>query len=455
MGFARIPLLNGELQGILANLTTAQLKLKLFSHFGSTFMQLTSQHVSELRKQFPALSRQHSGKLAVYFDGPAGTQVPQRVIDAIADYLSNRNANHGGLFATSVESDAMLDEAHQAVADLLGADDADCVSFGPNMTTLTFSLSRSLSNTWNAGDEIIVTRLDHDANVTPWVLAAKDAGVTVRYVEFNHNDCTLDFDDFHAKLSDKTRMVAVGCASNSTGSINPVREICAAAREVGALSFLDAVHFAPHSLIDVDAFGCDFLACSAYKFFGPHIGMMWGRRELLEELKAYKLRPAPDDLPGKWMTGTQNHECIAGVLAAIDYMADIGRLVSSDQTLDRRASLKASYQAVGGYESHLVTQLLSGLGEIPDIKVWGITDPADFTHRLPTVSITHQRLSATELAQHLADIGIFVWHGNYYALQITETLGLEPDGMVRIGLVHYNTEEEVTRLLEALKSLSP
>jgi cysteine desulfurase family protein (TIGR01976 family) len=412
-----------------------------------------AQSVDRLRQQFPALSRTHAGQPAIYFDGPAGTQVPQRVIDAIADYLSNRNANHGGLFATSRESDAMLDEAHRAVADLLGVEDPDCVCFGSNMTTLTFALSRALANSWCSGDEVLVTRLDHDANVTPWVLAARDAGVTVRYVDFNTTDCTLDMSDFHAKLSSRTRLVAVGCASNSTGSINPVREICAAAREVGAISFLDAVHYAPHALIDVHEFGCDFLACSAYKFFGPHIGIMWGRRALLERLEAYKLRPAPNELPGKWMTGTQNHECIAGVLAAVDYLADLGRDAKADQTLARRLALQASYEAVGAYEQNLVTKLLAGLQEIDDIEVRGITDPARFNDRLPTVSITHRRLSSTELAERLGDLGIFVWHGNYYALQITEILGLEPDGMVRIGLVHYNTAEEVDRLLHALNTL--
>ncbi len=415
-------------------------------------MQLIEQ-VTVLRQQFPALSRLHRRQPVVYFDGPAGTQVPQSVIDAIGSYLAHHNANHGGFFATSRESDAMLNKAHRAAADLLGADDPDCVYFGPNMTTLTFALSRALARTWRPGDEIIVTRLDHDANVTPWVLAAEDAGATVQYVGFDPDDCTLDMEDFRAKLSDKTRLVAVGCASNATGSVNPVREICAAAREVGALSFLDAVHFAPHALIDVAEFGCDFLVCSAYKFFGPHIGVGWGRRELLESLTAYKLRPAPDDLPGKWMTGTQNHECIAGVLAAIEYLADLGRDFAADQTLDRRSALMASYREVGEYERTLVTQLLPGLQEIDGVKVWGITDPARYGERLPTVAITHKRFGAAEVARRLGEAGIFVWHGNYYALQITETLGLEPDGMVRIGLVHYNTDEEVDRLLKALNKL--
>jgi len=416
-------------------------------------MPLTDQHVEQLRQQFPALSRRVGDQPAIYFDGPAGTQVPQRVIDAISDYLSNRNANHGGLFPTSRESDQMLDQAHQAVADLLGAGDPQCVAFGPNMTTLTFALSRALAKTWQRGDEIIVTRLDHDANVTPWVLAAQDAGVTVQYLDFVHDDCTLNMADFHSQLSEKTKLVAVGCASNSTGSINPVREICEGARSVGALSFLDAVHYAPHALLDVRTWGCDFLACSAYKFFGPHIGIMWGKRELLEGLSAYKLRPAPDDLPGKWMTGTQNHECIAGVLAAVDYLANLGREVSRHHEIDRRAALEQAYAAIGDYEAALMRRLLEGLRQLEDVKVYGITDPEQFGNRLPTVSITHQRLSPAALAERLGELGIFVWHGNYYALQITEQLGLEPDGMVRIGLVHYNTLEEVDRLLNVLAAL--
>lgn len=413
-------------------------------------MTLTSEHVEQLRQQFPALGRRTDDRPTVYFDGPGGTQVPQCVIDAISDYLSHRNANHGGLFPTSVESEAMLDEAHRAAADLLGADDPDCVAFGPNMTTLTFAISRSLAKTWQPGDEIIVTRLDHDANVTPWVLAAQDAGVTVQYVDINPDDCTLNMSDFRAKVGDTTKLIAVGCASNATGTINPVREICDTARSVGALTFLDAVHYAPHAAIDVSAFGCDFLACSAYKFFGPHIGMMWGRRELLEELTAYKLRPMPDNLPGKWMTGTQNHECIAGVLAAIEYLADLGRQVARDDGLGRRAALVQAYAAIGEYESKLTRHLMAGLNDMHEVKVWGITEPDQFGKRLPTVSITHDRLRPHEIAEQLGAAGIFVWHGNHYALQTTERLGLEPDGMVRIGLVHYNTIEEVDRLLKTL-----
>ena len=408
--------------------------------------------VHTLREQFPALKRSVNGQPAVFLDGPAGTQVPQRVIEAISEYLVNHNANHGGLFATSRESDEMLDETHRAMADFLGADDPDCVCFGPNMTSLTFAISRALSRTWNAGDEVIVTRLDHDANVTPWVLAAQDVGATVRHVEVRTNDCTLDLDDLRAKLSHRTRLIAVGCASNATGSINPVREICTWARAAGALTFLDAVHYAPHALVDVSALGCDLLACSAYKFFGPHVGVLWGRRDLLEQLPAYKLRPAPNELPGKWMTGTQNHECLAGTLAAVDYLADLGREVDAGQS-SRRAALQTAYTAIGQYEQQLVSQLILGLEQNDRIKIWGTTDASKLSVRLPTVSITHANLRPAELAERLGQRGIFVWHGNYYALQLTESLGLEPDGMVRLGLVHYNTPAEVDRLLEELQGL--
>ncbi len=251
--------------------------------------------------------------------------MPQSVIDAISHYLSHHNANHDGVFATSIESDRLLHDAHQAAADLVGCQDAGEIAFGANMTTLTFALSRALARTWNQGDEIVLSRLEHDANFSPWVLAAQDAGVTIRYIDIDPSDCTLKLDQYADAINQRTRLVAVGCASNAVGTVNPVKKICRWAAEAGALSFLDAVHYAPHDLIDVSDWGCDFLICSAYKFFGPHVGVMYGRRELLESIQPYKLRPSPNDLPGRWMTGTQNHECIAGTLAAIDYIADIGR----------------------------------------------------------------------------------------------------------------------------------
>jgi cysteine desulfurase family protein (TIGR01976 family) len=416
-------------------------------------MTLSNEQVAACRAQFPALSRSVDGHPAAYFDGPAGTQVPQMVIDAIVDYLSRCNANHEGLFTTSRESDALLHDAHRAAADFLGVADADTVAFGPNMTTLTFALSRALSRTWNPGDEIVVTRMDHDANFTPWVRAAEDAGATVRIVEFSHEDCTLDLDDFASKINAKTRLVAVGSASNASGSVNPVRQIVDWAHQHNAQVFVDAVHLAPHRLLDVQEYGCDYLACSAYKFFGPHIGFLWGRRELLEELPAYKLRPASDDLPGKWMTGTQNHECIAGTMACIDYLADLGRQVSGNSQLDRRSALQASMTAIGEYENQLALQFLSAVNEIPAVKVWGISDPAKLDQRVPTFSITHDRIAPEPLAKLLDEHGIFVWNGNYYAMNFSEALGHEPDGMVRIGFVHYNTADEVQRLIEVLRNI--
>lgn len=410
-------------------------------------MTFSREQLQSCRRQFPALTRQVDGQPAIFLDGPAGTQVPRRVLDAISGYLIHHNANHGGLFCTSRESDQQLAEAHQALADFLGADDADCVVFGPNMTSLTFAVSRALARTWRAGDEVVVTRLDHDANVTPWVLAARDAGAVVRHVNIRPNDATLDLDDLRTKLTDRTRLVAVSCASNATGSIQPVADICRWVHDAGGLVYLDAVHYAPHALVDVQAFGCDFLACSAYKFFGPHVGVLWGRRKLLESLPAYKVRPAPDHLPDKWMAGTQSHECIVGAMAAVDYLAELGRAAEGDTGLDRRTALGSAYRAIRRYERQLVWQLLDGLRDVPAIKVWGITDPQRASERCPTISITHASRSPAELADQLGRRGIFVWHGNYYALSLTEALGLEPDGMVRIGLVHYNTPDEVERLL--------
>ncbi len=403
--------------------------------------------VDSLRRQFPALRRQIAGETAVYFDGPAGTQVPQTVIDAIADYLRMRNANHGGLFATSRESDALLAEVHQAAADLLGAADGDTVVFGPNMTTLTWHFSRALAKTWRRGDEVVVTQLDHDANIRPWVLAAEDRGATVRFVEIDQADCTLDLDSLDAALSPRTRLVAVGVASNAVGTANPVTEIARRAHAVGAELFVDAVHWAPHRLIDVAQLECDYLACSAYKFFGPHIGMLWGRRERLKELPAYKLAPVSDQLPDRWMTGTQNHECLAGVLAAIEYIAELGRSVAGAPQLARRAALCSAYDAIEAYESELGWKLIEGLQQVPGVEVWGITDRSRASERLPTVSWTHPRFSAAELAERLGEAGIFSWHGNYYALELTTALGLEPNGMLRMGIAHYNTSAEVERVV--------
>ncbi|MDG2185343.1 MAG: cysteine desulfurase-like protein [Mariniblastus sp.] len=403
--------------------------------------------LADCRQQFPALQRQEKGQAAVFFDGPAGTQVPLCVIQAMTRYLTECNSNQGGVFGTSLESDQWLHQAHQAFADLVGATDPDEIVFGQNMTSLTYAFSRSLAKTWKAGDEIIVTALDHDANISPWVQAAADHDVTVRWIDFKSTDYTLDLDQLAATLSAKTRLVAVGCASNATGGINPVKQICGMAHKHGALVYLDAVHFGPHGLIDVVDWDCDFLACSSYKFFGPHLGTLWGRRRLLEDLPAYKVRPASDRIPWKWMNGTQSHESIVGGMACIDYLANIGRALADQGETPRRTALEVAFTAITKYERALASYLLQGLERIPGINIFGITQESQLDNRFPTVSITHDAINTTDLARILADEGIYVWHGNYYALEFTDRLGLEPEGMVRIGLVHYNTFAEIDRLL--------
>jgi cysteine desulfurase family protein (TIGR01976 family) len=398
--------------------------------------------VEAVRRLFPALARP-----AAFLDGPAGSQVPATVIDAVAGYLRDSNANGGGAFATAVATDAMVEAAREATAALLGADDPDAIAFGPNMTTLTFGLSRALARTWRPGDEVVVTRLDHDANVWPWVLAARDAGATVRYVDFRASDCTLELDAVAAAMSTRTRLVAVGAASNAVGTVNPIAAIAALAHGHGAQLFVDAVHLAPHRRIDVAAWGCDYLACSAYKFFGPHVGILWGRRELLGSLPAYQVRPAADGLAKRWMTGTPSFEGIAGTLAAIDYLCALG-----GGGPDRRAALDRAYAAIGAHEDALCRRLMAGLSEIPDIKLWGIDEPTRLADRVATLAITHGKLASHDLARRLAARDIHVWAGHFYAVEVTEALGLGDDGLLRIGLLHYNTAAEVDRLLAALRA---
>ena len=406
--------------------------------------------VTYCRRQFPALSERPT---AIFLDGPAGTQVPQRVIDAMVHYLTRCNANHGGVFATSRESDDILQSAHQAMADLLNAPSPDEVVFGNNTTSLAFHFTRSVAKTLRPGDEVLVTRLDHDANVSPWVLAARDAGATVKWIDLTAPECTLDLDGLRRQLTDRTRWVAVGCASNVAGTINDVANITRWAHEAGARMFLDAVHYAPHGPIDVQAWACDALVCSAYKFFGPHVGILWGRRQLLEELPAYKLRPASDALPGRWMTGTQNHEGIAGVAAAVDYLHDLGQHIGHRG--DRCSTLRAAMTAIQAYELELGRHLLEGLATLKRFKVWGITAPDRLAWRVPTVSITLPGTPAETLARALATKDIFTWNGNLYAINLSERLGVEDQGgFLRLGLVHYNTREEVDRVLVELAKLT-
>jgi cysteine desulfurase family protein (TIGR01976 family) len=422
-------------------------------------MKDASFDVTALRQEFPALHRPRDGQIPVFLDGPAGTQVPQRVLDAMLDYLTRCNANHGGVFATSRESDQVLCGAHEAMADFLNARSPDEIVFGANMTTLTFHLSRSIARLLRPGDELVVTRLDHDANVTPWVLAARDAGAVVRRVDIHPEDCMLDLDDLRSHLGPRTRLIAVCCAANAVGNLNEVRRIVRWGHEAGAWVFLDAVHYAPHGPIDVQEWDCDFLACSAYKFFGPHVGVLYGKRPLLEELSPYKVRPASDKLPERWMTGTQNHEGIAGVAAAIDYLADIGRRYPLDrdrypELTGRRRDLRAGMCAIRDYEMVLVKRLLAALASRPRFRVWGIARPEHFAVRVPTVAITMKDRTAEEIAVYLAARQIYTWSGNMYAVLLTERLGLEErGGVLRIGLLHYNTAEEIDRLIQALDEM--
>lgn len=387
-----------------------------------------------------------------FFDGPAGSQVPRVVGDAVRQYLLETNSQHGGLFEVSRASDAILEAGHQALADFVGTSDPGCIAFGANMTTITFAVSRAISRTWKPGDEIVVTRLDHEGNVSPWVMAARDAGAVVKQVEVNLADGTLNQDSFRKCLSPKTKLVALGMASNLTGTINPVKEMIHAAHQVGAWAYVDAVHFAPHGLIDVVDLDADFLVCSAYKFFGPHLGVLYGKRQLLEELQPYKLRVATNELPGKWMTGTACHEGIAGALAAVEYLAELGRRLSSG-CKTRRSAIQSAFAAIQDHERQLGHRMLTGLADLPDFRVWGIRDSKRLDERVPTFSLTHPRRTPADLATQLAAEGCYAWAGNHYALSFSEAAGLEPHGTLRIGLLHYNTAEEVDRVLAALRKI--
>lgn len=409
---------------------------------GSTF------DIGWVRSQFPALERGET-----FFDGPGGTQVPYRVIEAVSDYLTRSNANLHGPFRTSRASDAVVDEAHRAAADLLGCTAREIV-FGPNMTSLTFWLSRALAHELERGDEIVVTRLDHDANHAPW-MALRERGLRIREVRFDPADCTLDLEDLRSKLNSRTKLVAVGYASNAVGTVNDVATIAADAHAAGARVFVDAVHYAPHGPIDVRALGCDFLVCSAYKFFGPHQGLLFGKAEHLERLHAYKVRPADAELPGRLETGTQNHECMAGTTAAIEYLAELGARCQGGDRGGRRESLLSAMRAIQAYEGGLASRLIQGLLDVPGLEFFGIRDNSRFAWRVPTVAVRLSNVTPSKVAEELGQRGIFVWDGNFYALNVTEDLGVENSGgLVRIGIAHYNTAEDIDRLLEALEALN-
>ena len=405
-----------------------------------------------VREQFPSLKLTVNGRTAAFLDGPAGTQVPWVVMETIQNYLVSANANTYGAFATSQRTNEIILKAREAMADFLNCDASEVV-FGQNMTTITFALARAIGRELKPGDEIIVTTLDHDANVAPW-RALEEKGVLVQQVDICEEDCTLDLEDLKRKLSPKTKLVAVGYASNMVGTINPVAEITKMVHAAGALMFVDAVHFAPHGLMDVKAIDCDFLACSPYKFFGPHMGTLYGKREHLERFKPYKVRPATNTSPECWETGTQVQELIAGIAAAVEYLAQVGRRCDA-HVESRREALRAAYRATHRYETALLTKLIEGLLAIPGVKIFGITDAKRFNERCATLSFRMGDHHPTKIATFLGERGIFTWDGNFYAMNLSERLGVEQKGgVLRIGLVHYNTAEEVDRLLAALREFS-
>jgi len=411
--------------------------------------------VTAIRTQFPALRRHQDGRPVVFLDGPGGTQVPERVIDAVSGYYRTMNANSGGAFVTSQATDALAAAAHAAVAAFLGAASPDEVKFGANMTTLTFHVSRAIAATFAAGDEIVVTTLDHEANVSPWRAIADDRGLVVRTVDIHPEDGTLDLESLDAALGPRTRLVAFGYASNALGTINPVAEIVRRAHAAGALAFVDAVHFAPHGSIDVVALDADFLVCSVYKWFGPHLGALYGRAAVLDRLPAYKVRPAHDHVE----TGTPSFESYAGTLAAVDYLRDLGRRYGSDAdgagSGDARRELVAAMGAIAGHERALAGRMLDGLVAIPGLRVWGIADPARLAERTPTFAVTLSGTSPADAAAELGRTGIFTWDGDFYARGLIERLRLdERGGVLRLGLVHYSTAAEVDRTLDALAKIA-
>ena len=420
----------------------------------TTIRESTGLDVAALRDHFPALRREVAGRPVAYLDGPGGTQVPRECIDAMRDYLEHRNANHGGAFAASVETDAMLAEVHAAGADFLGAHDPNEIVFGPNMTTLTFAVSRALGRDIEPGDEVVVTRLDHDANVAPWLMMAEDRGATVRWIELAEDRATLDLDALDSVIGERTRVVAVGLASNALGTVTDVGRVIEAAHAAGAIAYVDAVHAAPHVPIDVAALRADLLVVSPYKFFAPHLGMLYGRRDLLEQLTAYRVRPAGEALPGKWEIGTQSHEALAGLLGTFTYLERIGAAYGRPSGGARRDRLRAAMAVIHAHERELSLGVLERLTHVPGLRLHGLADPGRMEARVPTFSITMAGHHPRAVAEHLASRAISTWDGDFYAWELVRALGLDGEGgLLRIGLVHYNTLDEVDRLVEALREL--
>jgi len=408
-------------------------------------------NLTKLRRQFPALMQQVAGKSPIFLDGPGGSQVPQSVLSAMSAYLGYYNSNLGGAFFSSDKTVELMANARQAAADLLNAPSSDQIVFGANMTSLTFSFSRAISRDWQAGDEIIVTNADHFSNVSSWQQAAEDKGAKVNTVLINEADCSLDLVHFESLLNAKTKLVAVTYASNTTGSINDIKRIVELAHSVGALVYVDAVHYAPHELVDVQDLDCDFLACSAYKFFGPHLGMVYGKREHLEGFRPYKVEPAKDVIPGRWETGTQSFEALAGLIAAVDYIADISEL---DESYSRRDKLTAAFAKTKQHEMALSEYFLTRLVNYPKIKLFGIDDLDRLAERTPTFALTFAGLEPRQVSEFLGKQHVCVWDGNFYAQGLCKQLGvLDTGGVVRIGCMHYNTIEEMDTLFNLFDEL--
>jgi cysteine desulfurase family protein (TIGR01976 family) len=409
---------------------------------------MSDQFAARVRADFPVFERQIGGRSIAFFDGPGGSQVPRQVGDAVRDYLLMHNANTHGCFATSEETDATITRAREAMAAFLNAPSPREVAFGANMTTLAFHLSRSLGREWGPGDEVIVSQLDHQANVAPWRRMAEDRGMTVHVVPFCPERFTLDLDALERALSPRTRLVAVGAASNAIGTVNDVARVAQLARQAGALSFVDAVHYAPHRLPDVQAIGCDFLACSAYKFFGPHVGILWGRGEHLERLTPYKVPPASNDAPERWETGTLNHEGIAGTAAAVEWIASLGE----EPAIHLREALWGGYRMIEQHETRLFADLHAELSAIPGVRVYG--PPADGM-RTPTAGFTIEGVSPDEAARGLGAEGVFVWNGDFYATTVCDALGLSDcGGLIRAGVAPYTTRDDVARLVDGVRRLA-
>ena len=407
--------------------------------------------IDTVRKQFPALELKDEGQSRVYLDNPAGTQVPKMVIDGVVKGMTIGASNYGGMFSASHIAEQLWIDAHQAMADFLGASSKEVI-IGPSMTSLTFNMSRTIGRTLSKGDEIIVTRMDHEGDISPWLHLAEDLDLVVKWLPFNQETWQIESEDLQNLLSDKTRVLALNYASNLTGSINDVKTLVSIARAAGVLSYVDAVQLAPHELIDVKSIDCDFLACSSYKFFGPHMGILWGRQELLEELNAYKCRCSSSELPEKFETGTPQTEMLSGLIETVKYFEWLGTELGCSGS--RRELLQAAYKGFGEYETHLTRSLIGGLASISGVTIHGITNSNRISERVPTVSFTHDKIKPEFIASALAKAGIYIWHGHNYAYEPVRQLEISEDtGVVRVGIAHYNTQSEIDSALSQFSDI--